>query len=1213
MVRGVIGSGAMGIVYRALDRRLGSDVALKKLRYLTGRDLYRFKREFRSLADIVHPNLVTLYGLHTSGDEWFVTMELIEGIPFVEWVRHWPSDDTVLTAELVADRSTASARTRRRIAEAPLDFARLDAALPQLVDGVLALHACGKLHRDLKPSNVLVTAEGRVVLLDFGLVSDIGEASADRTHRDIAIGTPAYMSPEQAADFRLTEASDWYSVGAMLYEALTGRRPFEGPSAEVLHRKQSEVPPPPIELAPYVPPELDALCVQLIALDPAARPDGVTILGALGSSPSPATRLLERARTARPFVGRTAELETFRRALADSHDHAVTVLVSGESGIGKSQLVSHFLDEIHLDALVIEGICYERESVPFKAIDGAIDALAGALLALPDDDVRAALPSDVAALARLFPVLQRVSSIAERVAVSVVPASPHALRSRASAALRGLVRCLARSRPVVIAIDDLQWGDADSARFLVDMIHDPAPLPVLLILVQRLEGESSLIEALRTPPIGWPGGDVRAISLGPLTDGEACELARVLGAEPAAGLVEEAGGHPLFLSELARAVGRGPPPILEALIADRTATLPPPAWALLRAIAVAGRPLSLMDAARAAGLRGVGVELSLLLAEQLVRLRHVGTDDATHVEPYHERIRAAVVASLSETTLRNVHEALTRTFEHDGEPTNVDALATLWLAAGDPVRAGRYAAQAAEQAAHALAFHRAAELYALAIVHGDVPAGTRRLLHRRRGEALANAGRLDEAADELAEASRGAPPDEALELDALRLEQLLRRGRIAEGMALGDKLLARIGVVLPPSRAEAAAQLRDTRIRRERLGYAFTVRPATELAPEELRRVDLLVSVAMGLAVGDPLIGALVQAYSLDAALELGEPRRACMALASEAGYLGQLGVEARPRVQRLVAEVEELAADIGEPYVSGVATGMIGLGSFALGEWREARARLDRGIHAMSDYGGGVRWELDVAELYHLAALVYLGETEELARWVPLRLRDAIERGDVYAEHGLRAWRTNLAWLIMGQPDAARAHLLSGTTARSPDEPFHLRHYYELASHVLIDLYVGDHEGAWQRLEEAWPVLVASDLLAIQSVRIESGFLRARVALARAATAPPDQRALLELARAVADGLAEEGARWASALAMQVDAMLAAAMGDRTDAAVRFEAAADALADCDMSLLASVAWLRSGELAGDAARTAAGRRELVEKAIADPDAIAWMICPVRA
>ncbi|HRC59203.1 MAG TPA: protein kinase, partial [Kofleriaceae bacterium] len=155
---GTLGAGGAGVVYRAYDHQLRRTVALKVLRHAVGRDLYRFKREFRSLADIVHPNLVALHELYASSDEWFFAMEMVEGVSFIDWVR--PSKEPL-----------HGPRTRQDIISAPLDEDRLRKALPQLIDALVALHRVGKLHRDLKPSNVLVTPEGRVVLLDFGLVA----------------------------------------------------------------------------------------------------------------------------------------------------------------------------------------------------------------------------------------------------------------------------------------------------------------------------------------------------------------------------------------------------------------------------------------------------------------------------------------------------------------------------------------------------------------------------------------------------------------------------------------------------------------------------------------------------------------------------------------------------------------------------------------------------------------------------------------------------------------------------------------------------------------------------------------------------------------------------------------------------------------------------------------------------------------------------------
>ncbi|KAB2883960.1 MAG: protein kinase, partial [Kofleriaceae bacterium] len=168
-VRALLGSGGMGSVHRVHDRARGHDVALKVLEAAGGRELYRFKREFRMLADILHPNVVRLHELYTAGDAWMFSMELVEGVPFHRWVRPVevePEDDELT-------RPLPKAPPDRVMVPGRLDEARLRDALRQLADGLHALHAAGKLHRDIKPSNVLVTHEGRVVILDFGLVADL--------------------------------------------------------------------------------------------------------------------------------------------------------------------------------------------------------------------------------------------------------------------------------------------------------------------------------------------------------------------------------------------------------------------------------------------------------------------------------------------------------------------------------------------------------------------------------------------------------------------------------------------------------------------------------------------------------------------------------------------------------------------------------------------------------------------------------------------------------------------------------------------------------------------------------------------------------------------------------------------------------------------------------------------------------------------------------
>src|SRR5262249_19214352 len=148
----------------------------------------------------------------------------------------------------------------------------------QLATGVEALHQSGKLHRDIKPTNVLVTLEGRVVLLDFGLTADLERSGRHRSPDRQIVGTVAHMSPEQAAGLPIMTASDWCSVGVMLYEALTGRLPFTGSPQELIIAKRTQSPPSPSTLVAGLPDDLVRLALLLLDRDPARRPTGREII-----------------------------------------------------------------------------------------------------------------------------------------------------------------------------------------------------------------------------------------------------------------------------------------------------------------------------------------------------------------------------------------------------------------------------------------------------------------------------------------------------------------------------------------------------------------------------------------------------------------------------------------------------------------------------------------------------------------------------------------------------------------------------------------------------------------------------------------------------------------------------------------------------------------------------------------------------------------------
>jgi hypothetical protein len=507
----------MGVVYEVHDRVRDEAVALKTLVRTSAAEVYRLKREFRSLADVTHRNLVCLYELFVEEERCFFTMELVRGVSFVDYAR-------------ATDANTSGDR--------------LAAAFRQLVAGVSALHRRGKLHRDIKPSNVLVTPEGRVVILDFGLIAELTPQVGEI--RYVRGGTPAYMSPEEGSGATPSEASDWYGVGVTLYEALTGTPPFTGNVLDVMWRKRTEDPAAPAHVAAHVPADLSSVCMGLLQRLPERRLSGPEALRELDHVTSPpVSEAWPGATRETLFVGRDRQLralnDAFRTVMNGS---ALAVSVHGPSGIGKSALVRRFLSDLtrRREIVVLSGRCYENESVPYKALDGVVDDLSRYLGSIPRSEVEALLPSDVPALTRVFPVLLQVHAVANARRDREPESSDSlSLRRRAFEALRELFLRLAHGKPLVVSIDDLQWADADSVVLLEELLQPPRSPAMLTVLCFRSEETAAkpFLEAL----LDRAGGNAwSAIRLDGMTEDEAFTLIGGLGTQPGGDAANDAGG-----------------------------------------------------------------------------------------------------------------------------------------------------------------------------------------------------------------------------------------------------------------------------------------------------------------------------------------------------------------------------------------------------------------------------------------------------------------------------------------------------------------------------------------------------------------------------------------------------------------------------------------------------------------------------------------------
>ena len=1178
-----LGSGGMGVVYEALDRDRNAVVALKTLRWTDPSAIYRLKREFRTLVGIVHPNLVALYELFGEADEWYFTMELVKGSRFLEFVR-----PDVLSVE------------------------RLRSALAQLATGLVALHSAGKLHRDLKPSNVLVTPEGRPVILDFGIAADLvaGEDPL-RTAEDGIWGTAEYMSPEQGRG-EASAASDWYAMGCMLYEALTGRLPFAGAALRVLLEKAQQDPPDPSKVKPGLPADLVALCRDLLARRSERRPGAEEILsrlsvalpapGTVATAPSPASALL---------IGRDAQLAELERAFGLARSgRAVLTIVRGPSGIGKTALVRTFVEQLVAEdrAVVLSGRCYVRESMPYKGLDGVIDSLTRFLRTLADRDLDRLITRDLATVLQLFPVLGRVPKLLQLPTPERDVVDPVELRRQRFSALQGLFRRIAAEKPVVVHIDDLQWGDADSILLLDSLLGPPDPPALLVIASLSSEDTASPPPFLRTL-LGRTGTEsCRELRLSALSEEDTRRLAHALlenerregsgrmrgstgrawpdareGSDGVDAIVREAAGNPFLVEQLVHYVALRPPngkaatsgvslgDVLEA----RLAQLPSGARMLLETLALAGQPLDAAVARDVAGLQEDERQLvALLQAERWLK----DTRSAERLELYHDGIRRALLARIDPSRVQLMHLSLANAMEAR-RADDAETLYEHYLEAGQRERAQRCATQAAVKAGRALAFERAALFYRRALALTPEGGAEAAALYAQLGEALANAGGVRDAAEAYSRAAALSSPSDALELRRLAGEQFLIGGRIQEGLDMLKSVLEATGLGLSKSKGRAVVSLLWHRAWLRLRGLRFVERRAAAIPSAQLARVDVCRTVAEGLGHLDTIRAADFQTRHLLLALRAGEPDRLARALALEGGFSAALGGRSR-WYDRLLAEAEGLGGRIQSPHVLGLCAVMTGAAAYFAGEFERARDATKQAERLLLEHGIGIAWELVTARFYHTVSLYYLGEVEELGRCAAAYLKDAAERGNRFAALMFRTGPTNATWLFADDVAGARG-ALTEALAEWPEQPFGSPHYMALTAQGRIELYAGTPRTGWEAVERSWPALKRTGLFRIQSVRITARQIRASCGVAVSHTAPSGSAPLLAAAERDAAAIAAERAPYSAPTAALLTAGVAARRGDEAAAARALRVALAGFEACHMKLFLAVTQRRLGELVG--------------------------------
>ncbi|MFN2377704.1 MAG: serine/threonine-protein kinase PknK [Candidatus Binatia bacterium] len=1111
-----LGQGAHGTVHRARDLETGDIVALKHLGIVDAESVYRFKREFRLLADLTHPNLVSLHDLWIDGGDCVFTMELVEGPDLSTWIAG----------------PTAAAD--------PAAFPRVLPVIAQVVDGIGALHAAGIVHRDIKPTNVRVAQEAdggaRAVLLDLGLGLIASPDDRDSGESSQFAGTFVYMSPEQVWGGRATPASDWYTLATVLFEAFAARLPFEGNAAAQAAAKRYR---PALSLrdaAPGLPGAFADLIDAMLDPDPGRRPDQEHIAGVLdllgqargrsrlrtAAASSRRDSRWERTGDQDPFVGRDEELARLDEAWSGSGPRLVKV--RGESGIGKTELLRRWLDatEAASDAMVLRGRCHPHEIVPRKGLDQVMDDLSRVLQS--ENGIGGDLdPAAASALVRLFPVLGRVASLAAAGArhTNADADVDYLLRTGASA-LATVMEAFA-GRGVIVWIDDAQWGDADSARFVSSWLSSRSA-DILWILSFRPEGEANSPLVVSLSDLASFRNSTTTMDVSPLTASVSLELATLLLGQTGrhddravSRLAEEAGGSPFFLGELARVAtdepgGERGATRLSEVILRRVAAAGTEAAQLLRVACVAGAPLAQSTLLEACGLGGSGVRV-LGDLERRCLLRVLEGPEQRLVQAYHDRIAEEVQRALAPEEGRSVHLRLADALATEGQ-VDAERLVFHLSGAGQFRRAAPHAVVAADRAAESLAFHRAAELYRFALQHGEETVDARRL---RIGlaESLANAGRGEDAAAAFEDAADHITDAEVDDIDVLDLrrraaEQQLRNGRIDAGIDGMRRVLKEFGERLPDRPLEAIPSFAWQRLRVALRGFHYEKRAFESASPRNIARMNAMWATSVSVSMVNPTLSAALQTRHLIAALSEGDTRRVSLVLANEATWRASLGGERfLARARQALDDSRALAEEGGEPYPlawSHMAEGMVG---WHRGRFADGIAPLDRAAELYATRCRGAFFEVALTNVYRFSCLALAGRLDRLRLLVETGAREAEERGDLFALHACLAGESVLAWLTTDEAAPLQSRI-DDAIRHWPTDAFLTQHYHHLTAAVQLDLHRGDGEGGHRRIESQWGRLRRSGFLGFESAGLGLHFLRGRAAAAALADAPPASRARL-------------------------------------------------------------------------------------------------------
>ena len=699
----------MGTVYKGFDTILKRDIAIKVMVEpgMEEECRIRIMGEAHAIAQLSHPNIITIYDVGEHQQAPYIVMEYIEGVNLYQ--------------------------------NPPKDLQRILMVCKQICAALAHAHEHGIIHRDLKPENVILTPDGTVKLMDFGLARPI---SSRVTKEGTITGSVFYLPPEQAQKQTIDPRSDLYSLGVMLYELTTGELPFiaDDPLSVVSQHIHAPVVPPKAKNG-HIPPALQTLILDLLRKDPDERPSSARVIIERLSTPdildltsqsTEKTSALDRIVRGR-LVGRKQELQQARRLWMQAMaGHGQMLLISGEAGVGKTRL----MQEIVTHAKVSGGQAYIGESqeegnAPYAAVAQTIRR---ALRTQQDTELdlpKLVLPE----LMTIVPDLQiRYPDLSPNPTLE-----PHAEQRRLLECIITFFSTICRVKPLLLVLEDIHWADSGTLALLEFMARRCPEHPVLLLCTYRdipLDEESPLQQTLYEFERRKQGTHLKLerLDIQETHDMLANIFTEHITPDFLDGIFSQSEGNPFYIEEICKALidsgqlsfdgerWHRPPDMADMVIPQsimvavqsRVKKLNEPTQEILRNAAVIGREFSFELLQKVSTIPESDLIDCLEAALQSHLVEELKNEDDQKFSFTHALIPTTLRESMSGIRQAMIHRKVAETLE-EFMPEAYQRLAHHWGESGNPQKRLDYTIKAAIQAKKAYANEDAIRLFSEAL------------------------------------------------------------------------------------------------------------------------------------------------------------------------------------------------------------------------------------------------------------------------------------------------------------------------------------------------------------------------------------------------------------------------------------------------------------------------------------------------------------------